>query len=199
MKTLRLPFYFLLCLSLLTFAACGDDDDGPQASENELRYDTGAFSAPNSPIKTFATYFPASEVRPFRGRTLEGVSFILQAIPDSTTVVIYEEGPTDEAPGNEIYRRNITNRINVSGNDFIDHFVSGRDPIVLGDDGIWIGIEVFQDNLNNSGTSVGCDNGANFNINGDRMQLTNGDWTNFEDFSTTETVNWNIRGLVSAQ
>ena len=191
MKTLRLPFLFLLCLGLLVWTGCGSDDEDPLIIET-LNYDGPNFTAPNLDANTFATFFPPSEIAPFADRELESVQFWLTDLPPTVRVVIFEAGDTDAAPSdNVIYERNITQRINAVNTWITDRIT----PFRLGDypDGIWIAIETGITEGNRI-QSVGCDAGTNYNPNGDRIKIGD-EWLNFSDLG--EAINWNIRGVLA--
>ncbi|NJC27611.1 hypothetical protein [Neolewinella antarctica] len=195
MKTLRLPFFFLLCISLLLFNGCGDDDDDELTTER-LNYDGVNDTAPILDAAVFAAYFPADQVRDFQGRELEAVEFFLATLPPSVRVVIYAAGPTDDAPGDEIYVSPILNQRINNVQTFITHRLTS--PLSLTSEGIWIGIETGIEEGAASQT-VGCDNGANYNPNGDRIRIGD-EWLSFSLRSGgQEQVNWNIRGVIAAQ
>ncbi|MEM9525970.1 MAG: hypothetical protein AAGA31_05125 [Bacteroidota bacterium] len=194
MKTNSLPFLLLLCIGLLSWSACGDDDDIVQDS---LNYDGPNFTAPQNAagFNTFAAYFPSSVTQPFIGRDLVSVRFWLQDIPLSTTVIIYDVDPNgdDRQPGPILYSRDITQRINATG--WIDHNLTT--PVELTGAGLWIGIET--EIAQNLGQAIGCDQGTNYNPNGDRFQDPSGAWTSFNEVTGTERINWNIRGFLNEQ
>lgn len=192
MKNLRLSLLLLLAVGLLGWTGCADDDD--PLVRDTLNYDGANLTAPNLDANMFAAYFPADVVRQFAGRQLAEVQFFLTAIPPSTRVFVFAEGPTDQAPGEELYSEDITQRVNASG-DFIVHRLS--EVVTLADQGIWIGIEtdIAEGVLVQS---VGCDDGSNYNSNGDRIRIGN-TWTSFREITGSERVNWNIRGVIAEE
>ncbi|PPK87225.1 hypothetical protein CLV84_0162 [Neolewinella xylanilytica] len=190
---------FCFLVGMLLWTGCGSDDEDTLTT---LNYDGPNVNAPQLPPgrNVFGVYFPPSETAPYQGRVLESVRFYMSDIPDSTIVVVYDEGPDDRTPGAELYRRNITGRVNVTA--WIDDRLNER--IVIGDRGIWLAIEVVIPP--GEPFSVGCDAGRNFQPNGNLLFLsTESDWTTFEEITdpnnngTGETVNWNIRGVLSAE
>ena len=194
-------FCFLL-FGLFTYTGCGDDDDDPtdELGRDELRYDGPNFTAPLLPQNTYvyAAFFPESEVAEFAGRTLEEISFYLEEIPERVVIRVYEAGGTDNEPGREIYNVDVTARVdNDTGffGDFYDHIIPGG--ILLDGTGLWLGVEVQTP----GGLQiVGCDAGDNYNPNGDRLQLANGNtWTSFREFTGSEEINWNIRGFLAEE
>lgn len=194
MKTKYFPLLLLLVIGLLGFSSCGDDDDN---TEEFLNYDDANFTAPQNGagLNTFAAYFPASTLQDFTGRRLSGVTFWLQTVPEQTSVVIYAYGGNDAIPGDELYRIDLTQRINFAG-DWIDHLIPGG--LDIPSDGLWLAVET--DLAANGIQSIGCDEGNNFNPNGDRMRTpTSGGWNSFNGITGSETVNWNIRGVLEAE
>jgi len=138
MKTSTLPLLLLLCIGLLGWSSCEDDD--PLVADT-LNYDGDNFTAPfnDAGLHTFAAYFPPGETQAFSGRTLERVSFWMEQVPGATSVLILAEGPDDAAPGAVLYRSlDLSQRINNRG--WQDHFLT--DPIILNaNEGIWIAVE----------------------------------------------------------
>lgn len=195
MKTSTLPFLLLLCVGLLGWSSCGDDD----VVADSLNYDDVNFTAPfnDAGLHTFAAYFPPGETQAFSGRSLERVSFWMQQPAGSTSVVIFAEGADDAAPGAELYRSlDLTQRINEG--DWTNHFLTT--PITLtANEGIWIAVEV--DIPSDRFQAIGCDQGLNYNPNGDRYEIPQGPtWTNFDTFTGGEaSINWNIRGFLAEE
>lgn len=188
MKLHRLPFLlFLACFAVLFTTACGEEE-----VQDSLNYDGPNFTAPVLPgADVFAAYFPPSEVAGFEGRTLESVRFWVQEIPSSTAVVIYEAGANGDEPGPEIFRRDVTNRINVPSEWFTYRL---NELVTVPAEGIWLGIEVGS---TVSGRPIGCDEGTNYSPNGDRVLSDIGVWTSFRQITGSEEVNWNIRGFLA--
>jgi hypothetical protein len=194
MKTSTLPFLLLLCVGLLGWSSCGEDD----IVVDSLNYDGDNFTAPfnDAGLHTFAAYFPPGETQAFSGRSLERVSFWMEQVPGATSVVIFAEGANDDAPGAELYRSlDLSQRIRNRG--WQDHFLTS--PLTIGaNEGLWIAVEV--DIPSNQFQAIGCDQGLNFNPNGDRYEIPQGPtWTNFEEFTGTERINWNIRGFLAEE
>ncbi len=194
MKTSSLPFLLFLCLGLLSWSSCGDDDDLVQ---DTLNYDGPNFTAPQNGagVNTFAAFFPESEVQPYIGRRLNRVSFWLEQIPLSTSVVIYAASSDDRTPGAELYRIDLTQRIR-TGRVWVEHNLPT--PIELTGEGIWIGVEVDVENTLDQ--AIGCDDGANYNPNGDRFRPAGSTvWSSFNEITSTERINWNIRGFLAEE
>ncbi|WP_116107379.1 hypothetical protein [Lewinella sp. IMCC34191] len=190
MKTSTLLLFCSL-LGLMLWSGCTEDDDPSVLTT--LNYDGPNDSAPNLPpgTNTFGVYFPPSQTGRYTGRRLESLRFYLSQIPEATTVMVMSEGPDDRTPGDTLYRRELTQRINLT--EWIDDRLP--DPIEITGEGLWLMVEVELPP--GGGFSVGCDAGNNFNPNGNLLYLsTESEWTTFQDI-TGETVNWNIRGILS--
>ena len=200
MQYLRLPLLLLLALGVFVYTGC-EDDDPDLLTQDVLAYDTDPVNAPNGDWQEYGVYFPANLTQQFAGRELEIVNFILAEVPERTVVKIYLAGADDDSPGEQIYERDITSRINASGE--IDHrlvtqgFLNGATELTLGSQGIWLGVEVAGTSPVPNFQSVACDNGSNFNINGNRV-LIDGIWTDFVSLGG-EAVNWNIRGIIAPE
>lgn len=195
MKTSALPFLLLLFIGLLGWSSCGNDDD---LVADTLNYDGPNVTAPfnDAGQHTFAAFFPESEVQQHIGKKLDRVSFYLWDIPTSTSVVIYAAGPSDQIPGDVLYRSpDLTARLR--NNSWIEHVLTT--PIELTGEGIWIG--VATDLPGNQFQAIGCDAGNNYTGNGDRYQIPTGfTWTDFDTFTGGEaSINWNIRGFLSEE
>lgn len=192
MKTSSLPFLLFLCIGLLSWSACGDDDD---LVLDTLNYDGPNFTAPTNGdgFTTFAARFPESETQEFIGRKLEKISFFLEQIPISTVVIVYADNSTDtRIPGPELYSIDLTQRIRNTG--WIEHVLTT--PIDITGEGLWLAVEV---DLEAGDQAIGCDQGANYNPNGDRLQTPANVWTSFNEITGNERINWNIRGIISEE
>ncbi|OAV43388.1 hypothetical protein [Lewinella sp. 4G2] len=194
MKTLRLPFFLLLSLAVLSFTGCDDDEDSIVVET--LNYDDRNDTAPSIDAGMFAAFFPADLVDDFAGRQLSEVEVFLADIPPSTKVFIYAEGDNEREPGGVLYESpDLTQRVNVAG-AFFEHRLTT--PLTLGNQGIWIAIETGIERGNRQ-VSVGCDAGLRFNPNGDRVRIGN-EWTSLSELTgNAERINWNIRGVIAPE
>lgn len=190
MKLYHLP---LLLVALLFSTGC-DDDEGSTATT--LNYDGSNATAPSLPAGTtsFAVYFPPERTTPFAGRKLERVAFYVSGIPQGTRVSVNEEGPDNLTPGPVIESRDISNRITTTG--WYEHLLTN--PVSLSGSGIWLVIDVDVDRDN--AFAIGCDAGRSYNPNGDLLRFPAAtQYGSFQQISGNETVNWNIRGVLSAE
>lgn len=193
MKNLSLPFLLLLCIGLLSWSSCGNDDEDPGTETENLNYDGPNETAPlnGAGLNTFAAFFPASETQPFNGYNLAGVEFWMEQIPNATSVVIFAGGTNDRTPGAELYRIDLTARVRNTG--WVEHLLTT--PIEITGQPLWLAVET--DLANNNDQAIGCDNGANWNPNGDRfLPATGGAWTSFNEITGSEQIHWNIRGIL---
>ncbi len=194
MKTAYFPLLLLLCIGLLGFSGCDDDDEVLET----LNYDGPNFTAPQNGagVNVFAAYFPESEIQRqgVAGRSLERIDFWLQSVPLQTNVVVYGFSGNDAIPGTELYRIDLTQRINNAG--WVEHIIPGG--LTIPDSGIWLAVET--DLAAVGAQSIGCDEGLNYNPNGDRMLTpSSGGWSSFNAITGSEQVNWNIRGVITPQ
>jgi hypothetical protein len=191
MKTSSLPFLLLLCIGLLSWSSCGDDDD---LVIDTLNYDGPNFTAPTNGegFTTFAARFPGAETQAFTGRKLERISFFLEQIPISTVVLVYDIGTDDRTPGDLLYSIDLTQRVRNTG--WIEHVLTT--PVDITGDGLWLAVET---ELNTGDQAIGCDQGTNYNPNGDRLLTPANVWTSFNEITGSETINWNIRGIISEE
>ena len=179
----------LLSAVLLVLSACKKNDDN--TFENVLNYDGDNATAPFLPggAHEAAARFTAAEVAEFVGRELIEVSFYISNLPQSCEIRIYDEGDRD-APGTLLYSASVSNSL--SANSWNTHELVN--PIAINGDDFWINIRVVP---GGSQQSIGCDSGP-ADPNGDWILLsTGGSWETYRQLAN-ESINWNIRGKVSA-
>ena len=181
----------LLLIALLTWTGCGEDDD--VSVQEFVNYDGPNVSAPQLPpgTNTFGVYFPASVMQGYTGRSIDAITFYVTSIPEATTVKIFADGPDNRTPGDELYSRDITNRVSTT-EWYTDRLQS---PYEITGEGIWLAVEVEL--APGAPISIGCDSGQSFDPNGNLLYLsTENEWQTFQEI-TGERVNWNIRGVLS--
>lgn len=184
----------LLILPVLCFTACGDDEDANDDNFGEvtLRHDGANVTGPFLPagIHQFLVRFDAVDLRQYEGRRLDRVEFYLGEVPSSLGVVVLN-GTNPNFPDQEIFYRDITNRINGTG--WITHRLN--EDVFLTDNDLWLAIEVTHDQEQRS---VGCDAGPR-DPGGDwLLRQQDDDYVTFGEIST-ESVNWNIRGVLAPE
>ncbi len=175
-------FFFALALFI---TSCGKDKD----LDLLLSYDGDNFSAPilDAGVHELGVLFPSSETNDYKDNQLIEVSwFTGPQAPIRTEIIIYGPG-SNNTPGTVLYTADVTSGLRLG--DWNSHTLAT--PVTLTGEDLWIVVKV---NHTISQQSVGCDSGPN---------VTNGDWLfsadNWSPFTTRtgESVNWNIRGVIS--
>lgn len=172
---------------MLLLAACGGDE---RTVDSSLRYDGDNSTAPILPPDTYETAarFPANFTNDYVGKNLTQISYYMAETPIQTSLKIYSGG-TSSAPGQVVYEATLTGTI--TQNAFNAHVLST--PLEITGEDLWVSIR-FR--LNRGLQSIGCDAGPG-DVNGDWMyQESTNEWTSFNEFSSGESINWNIRGVV---
>lgn len=185
---------FLLLASLLAFASCEKDEPNGQAGDTViLRLDQDNASSPLLPAGTYehAVKFPTSLTSLYEGDLLTGVQVHMYDVPSSIGIAVYGPGSNATSPGVELYYGTISG---LTPNSVNNISFDPQDYISIGRSDLWIAIVYTT----SGGTPVvGCDAGPR-DPNGDYLK-DNNTWTTFRDFSVTENINWNIRGIVERQ
>ncbi len=179
---------FILFGLVILFSACKKDDRSVNAA---LRLDGDNETAPTLPVDTYeaAARFSESVVSPFIGQNLTEVSYYMVSTPQQTTLRIYSGG-TEAEPGQIVYEESLTGTITT--NSFNSHVLS--EPLPITGEPLWISIRIRQ---NRTLQTIGCDAGPN-SPGGDWLyQESDGRWLTFGQRTSTESINWNIRGFVS--
>ena len=173
-----------LAFCALALVAC-EDDDAPV--EDVLSLDGPNLTGPILAAGThrFAVQFFPEDLDPFAGRNLATARVFVGRAPESMRVSVHEGGTT--APGIEL------TALNVTSFGATQRFVDYRLPDLVEidpNDFLWIVAEV---ELAEDQQSIGCDAGP---------AVEGGDWLwsgdRYEPYvdRTSESVNWNIRGVV---
>ena len=183
--------HFLFLLSFALFAACGDDDSG--SNDNVLQYDGENQSAPplDAGQHELAVYFPASTMAQHVGKQLIEVDYYVGNTPALCKIQIHEPG-TSTSPGPVIAGQDYDVTSRVMGNPSWKTLILNPPLDITGED-LWIGVFVTH---NETLLSVGCDAGPR-NDGGDWIWSSDTQtWETFIDRTGTESVNWNIRGIL---
>lgn len=184
----KIAVLFLLLVPML-WAGCDKDED--TKLDNILHYDGDNLTAPLLPPGTseLAVRFTSTHTTPLAGRKLEEVRFYVKEVPDKCEVVIYDMGGAS-LPGTELYSQDVT--ASLKANSWVTHTLST--PVEIKGQDLWISTRITD---SSQGNYVGCDAGPN-QTNGDWMYLpTDNKWSPFKIRVPSESVNWNIRGVVS--
>ena len=181
----------LLLVGLLGFPACQKDEPtvGPGGTEL-LRLDGENNTSPILPSGFYehAVKFPTSLTSLYDGDLLTGVQVHMYEVPSDVTIVIYGPGNSADTPGTELYEGQVSG---LQANAVNDILFETQDQILIGRSDLWIAVYYTT---TGGAQIIGCDAGPRDN-NGDYLR-DNGAWTTFQDFTGTESINWNIRGQV---
>ncbi len=178
--------HFLLALALFSFAACNNDDSGTDL--NLLSYDGDNFTAPPLDAGTYelAVQFTESYLADRKGKKLFEVEAFLDVGAVSYKMVVHGPG-TQNTPGTIIWEKDITSNVNARN----WQIVKVDPPLTITGEDLWIGVVVEHDQ---TAQTVGCDSGPRQN-GGDWISNDAGQtWETFLQRTSTESVNWNIRG-----
>lgn len=179
--------YGLLLLGILS---CGKDDDGNNNDNNVLRYDGENASSPIFPAGSHeaAARFPNFVLDQYEGKALSSVEIFVYDVPRSFTFNVYTSG---SAAGPDILLQSdeVSSQMQANGINAITY-----DPPIPLDGEIWLSASWTQ---TSEQQVIGCDAGP-ANANGDWLFLSteNDGWSTFRGI-TGESVNWNIRGILT--
>lgn len=182
-------YLFLIVLSSMMIASCGDDNE-----EQLLHYDDANVTGPvfNEGAYVTAARFPSNIMNIYNGNTLEAVDLYILERPSAARLVILRGDGNSSAPAGEITGQSLGSLTANSWNR-----IALNQPLEIDGSEIWIGIDF---SVNSSIQVIGCDAGP-ADTNGDFMlEATAGQvnqWTTFRDFTSSESINWNIRGVLA--
>lgn len=181
----KLNFILILLISAM-FIACGDDNE-----ESLLHYDSDNVTGPvfNDGAYITAVRFPAQALTSFDGNELIAVDVYVLERPSSARLAILTGDGNSFSPTGEITGQSLGSLTPNSWNR-----ITLNQPYTIDGSEFWIAVDF---SVNSSIMVIGCDAGP-ANPNGDLLfQDSDNIWTTFRDFSTTESINWNIRGVLS--
>ena len=179
--------YLVLAIAVL-FTACNKDDD--RVAETLLNHDGDNSTSPNLPedIYEAAAQFTIAETTPFIGQKLSEVSFYMYEPPLSTTLIIY--GGDGNQPGEVLYEQALTGSL--TANDWNSHVLAT--PIDITGGGLWISLRLRHAKTQQS---IGCDAGPTSGAGDWLFQESDGVWRTFRQRAAGESINWNIRGILT--
>ena len=179
---------FLLLTIAVLFMACSEDDDS--VAELLLSHDGANFNAPNleEDIYEAAAQFTMAETAPFVGQKLSEVSYYMYEAPLSTILVIY--AGDGNQPGEILYQESLTG--SNTPNDWNNHVLST--PIDLTGGGLWISLRLRHAKTQQS---IGCDAGPTDGGGDWLFRDSDGEWNSFRQRAGGESINWNIRGIIT--
>jgi len=195
MKNLNQLFKFnyftsllVIFIASLSISSCGEEFSEPSL----LNYDGENLTGPNFPpgVYTTAARFPSDMLSSYEGQVLEAIDVFILNQPESARVIIFSGNGSSAKPSTEIARQSINSLNPNSWNR-----ISLNNPVSVEGSEIWIG---FDFSVSEETRIIGCDAGPG-NKNGDYMFIAgNNLWTTFSNLVPDESINWNIRGVVSS-
>lgn len=180
-------YHFLFLLASLFFAAC--DDDSATPGQTILKYDNENATGPQleTGFHEMAVRFPAGKMAEHAGKKLTEVQFFVGNLPQDCKVKVYGQG-TSTSPGTVLYEKDVTNAL--ATGEWNKHPVS---PVLtLTGEDLWLSIGFTHAGEQQS---IGCDSGPNKGDSDWLWKSGDGQWKTYAD-RTSESVNWNIRGVV---
>lgn len=178
--------FVLLFISCMMIVSCGDDPE-----EQFLNYDGDNVTGPvfNPGAYVTAVRFPANIMSIYRDDMLTAVDIYIVETPTSARLTILSGDGSSNTPTGEITGQSLGALTPNSWNT-----ITLNQPYQIDGSEIWIGLDF---NVTSSIMVTGCDAGP-ANANGDYLfQDSDNEWTTFRDLTITESINWNIRGILS--
>jgi len=174
-----------VALAILFLAACSNDSG---SNSNLLSFDGDNVSAPELAVGAheLAVQFTADELSGRIGKKLTQIEAFLAPGAVSYKMVVHGPG-TDVSPGPIIWEKNITSNVDSQG--WI--IVNLDSPIEITGEDLWLGVKVVHIQ---AGQTIGCDSGPRHDGGDWIWDDTSQTWETFLHQTTTELVNWNIRG-----
>lgn len=179
--------FLLILMSCMLVLSCGDDPE----EDIILNYDGDNVTGPvfNPGAYVTAARFPANVMGIYTDNVLTAVQIYIVETPSSARLVILSGDGNSGAPTGEITGQSLGILTQNSWNT-----IQLNQPYTIDGSEIWIGIDF---SVNSSIMVTGCDAGP-ANTNGDFLfQDSDNVWTTFRELTTTESINWNIRGVLS--
>ena len=177
-------FFFLALLSLI---ACGNDNG---LSDDVLRYDGENANSPIFPAGNHeaAVRFPSFVTNEYLGRGLSSIEVYVYNVPQSFSFNVYTSGSA-AGPNNLLLTEEVSSQIQADG---IIALIFDPPIEITGE--LWLSVSWTSINAEQV---IGCDAGP-ANVNGDWLFLSSDQegWSSFRERGG-ESVNWNIRGLVT--
>jgi len=166
---------------------CSDDNS---SSDNMLRYDGENANSPIFPAGSHeaAARFPTFVTNDFQGKGLSSIEIFVYEIPRSFSFNIYTSGSA-AGPSELLFTEEVSSQM--TANSF--NILTFDPPIEITGE-LWLSASWNQTSTQQV---IGCDAGP-ANANGDWLFLSSDQegWSSFRD-RAGESVNWNIRGVVT--
>lgn len=178
-------FLLLPFIAFLLLTSCGSDDN----LDFLLSLDGDNLTAPNLEpgVHEAAALFTSNETGSYDGRELIEVTWFMGPVPPFRTEVrVYGPG-TNGNPGSLLYSADVTAGLDLGA--WNRHVLAT--PVAITGQDLWISVLVEHANTQQS---IGCDAGPN--VAGGDWLMSDGNWQTFRD-RTGDSINWNVRGVVS--
>lgn len=185
----RYLLYTLFALGII-ISGCTKDED-PIIVGSRMSYDGDNNTSPFLPAGPYeaAAHFPISNIPEAEGRELVAVQFNAYEVPNEYGFIKVYASNGSNTPGVELYDQEISGEI--IANQWNTHTLTT--PVPIDGNGIWIS---FAFSHLGQQQTIGCDAGPGVS-NGDWMfDGSDNRWQTFR-VRTGESINWNIRGVLS--
>lgn len=179
-------YTFLFCCLALMMSACSDDE----ADLNRLSRDGANVTGPLLETATWqaGVRFTPAETAEFTGLRLTQIEFYMVSVPGGTDIRIFDPGVNNQ-PGALIYSASVGN--DVDAGEWNTHRLTR--PINITGQEIWIAIGLVHQQ---DQQSIGCDAGPAATDGDWLFSSIDGEWQTFRERTGSESINWNIRGVV---
>jgi len=158
-----------------------------------IHYDGVNISAPQIPegLHESSIRFERRDLLTYRGRNLESVQFYISHVPNDLTLRIYKNERSSNEPQSLFYEALITgSRLN-SWNTY-----DLTEGLMIDDSDLWISLRYTLDETQRV---IGCDAGPAFVFGDWEYSGMEDNWSNFRLRTNNQiSINWNIRGVLSA-
>ncbi|MDC1369578.1 hypothetical protein N8301_03145 [Cyclobacteriaceae bacterium] len=192
MFEIRICIIFVITASF-TLSCEEETIEVPLEDERLIHYDGVNVSAPQilEGLHESSIRFERRHLLPYQGRILESIQFYISYVPDDLTLRIYKNERSSNEPQTLLYEALITGSRASSWNTY-----DLTEGLMIDDSELWISLRY---SLAETQRVIGCDAGPAF-VNGDwEYSGFEDNWSNFRTRTNNQiSINWNIRGVLSA-
>lgn len=190
----EIRIYIILIITAIFAFSCGEATvEIPLDEGDVIHYDGANISAPqiSEGLHESTIRFESRDLLPFQGRILESIKFHITYVPDDLTLRIYENGRLSNEPQTLLYEERLTGTVANSWNTF-----DLTEGLMIASADLWISLRYH---INETQMVIGCDAGPAF-INGDwEYSGLEDNWSSLRSRTNNQiSINWNIRGVLSA-
>ncbi|MGY8981925.1 MAG: hypothetical protein ACKVJ9_05770, partial [Cytophagales bacterium] len=186
-------YVFLVITAVCTLSCEEETIEVPLEDERLIHYDGVNVSAPQilEGLHESSIRFERRHLLPYQGRILESIQFYISYVPDDLTLRIYKNERSSNEPQTLLYEALITGSRASSWNTY-----DLTEGLMIDDSELWISLRY---SLAETQRVIGCDAGPAF-VNGDwEYSGFEDNWSNFRTRTNNQiSINWNIRGVLSA-